>query len=70
MRLSLNSTVTVVAIRVPLLERRMRYAWYSVGHVVATGFPCNSSIRFGDHKIFLLHDLVDSFVYSASSASV
>ena len=41
------------AVRVLLLDCRMRYAWYSIVNVAAAGFPRNLfPMRFGGSRIF------------------
>ena len=58
-----------LAIRVLLVDCRMRYAWYSVVDVAAAGFPRNFPMRFGGLRIFLLIDQGDPVVHFANSAS-
>ena len=54
------------AIRVLLLDCRMKYACFSM----VSWFPRNFPIRFGGQRIFLLLAQVDPAVHFANSASV
>ena len=57
------------AIRVLLLDCRMRYAWFSVVDIAAEGFRNFFPVRFGGLGIFLPLDQVDLVVHFANSAS-